>query len=186
MIVNNKKIPYDYRALIAWGIIASLLFTFSQKILFYSLSLGSILIIFFLFLGLIIDYVLTKKQNLLLGFKSFTSMQKLIFKVSISIFIFSTIFSILSLTINEYSYIYILWLFLIGIFSMVLSFLITTNIYNIHSKILIISSILLLLLSMFLEKEVLSLISQLFCIVLIGFGYILIGILKYIESKRQN
>jgi hypothetical protein len=186
MMVNNNLIPYDYRALITWGVIASFLFTFAQNLLSSSLFWGIILIVFSISSGLIIDYKLTKKQNLLVKINNFTSMQVLIFKITISIFIFLTLFSILSLQINEYSFIYILWLFLIGIFSFVLSFLTISNIYNIHALVLISSSILLLLLSIFLGSEVISLLSQIFCIIEIGFGYILIGILKNIESKTQN
>ena len=178
MMVNNNLIPYDYRALITWGVIASFLFTFAQKLLSFSLFLGIVLIVFSISIGLLIDYKLTKKQNLLAKIHSFTSMQILIFKITISIFIFLTIFSVLSLEINEHSYIYILWLFLIGLFSLILSFLTNTNIYNIHAKILISSSILLLLLSIFLGSELISLLSQIFCIIEIGFGYILIGILN--------
>ena len=186
MIVNNKLIPYDYRALITWGVIASLLFTFSELLLSFSFLFAIVFIVFCILLGLIIDYKLTKKQNYLLGINSFTSMQILIFKMTISIFIFLGIFSILSFKIDEYSFIYILWIFLIGIFSLMLSFLIKSNIYNTHAKVLIFSSILLLLLSMLLNKEFISLLGQILCIIEIGFGYILIGILKNIESKSQN
>jgi len=183
---NKELIPYDYRALIIWGIIASFLFTFAQYLLTFSLILGIIFIVVSISFGLIIDYKLTKKQNQLQGITSFTPMQILIFKITISIFIFLSIFSILSLQINEYNFIYILWIFLIGIFSLTLSFLTNSNTYNIHAKILIATSILLLLLSIFLTSEFISLLSQIFCIVEIGFGYIGIGILKNIESKTQN
>lgn len=185
-MVNKELIPYDYRALITWGVIASFLFTFAQNILSFSLILGISFIILSISFGLFIDYKLTKKQNSLAKMNTFNSMQILIFKITISIFIFLGIFSILSLRINEYSFIYILWIFLIGLFSLILSFLTNTNIYNLHAKVLVLSSILLLLLSIFLSSELISFLSQILCIVEIGFGYILIGILKNIESKTQN
>ena len=185
-MVNKELIPYDYRALITWGVIACFLFTFSQSILSTSITIGIVFILFLISFGLLVDYKLTQKQNLLAGIKSFTSMQILIFKITISIFLFLSIFSILSLKINEYSFIYILWIFLIGLFSLILSFLTSTKIYDIHSKILIFTSILLLLLSLFLSSQLISFLSQILCIIEIGFGYILIGILKNIESKTQN
>ena len=185
-MVNKKLIPYDYRALITWGVISSFLFTFSQSILSFSIILGTIFIVFFVFFGLFIDYKLTKKENLLVEINSFTSMQILIFKITISIFVFLSLFSILSLKINEYSFIYILWIFLIGLFSLILSFLTSTKIYDIHSKILILTSVFLLFLSLFFSSQFISLLSQILCIIEIGFGYILIGILKNIESKTQN
>ena len=186
MMVNKELIPYDYRALIIWGVIASFLFTFSQSILSYSFILGIIFVLSLISLGLIIDYKLTKKQNLLVKIESLTSMQILIFKITISIFLFLSIFSILSLKINEYSFIYILWIFSIGLFSLILAFLTSTRIYDIHAKILIFTSILLLLLSIFLSSQLISLASQILCIIEIGLGYIFIGILKNIESKTQN
>jgi hypothetical protein len=186
MMVNKDLIPYDYRALIVWGVIASFLFALSEKILSYSLIIGILFIVFSISLGLFIDYKLTKKQNLLMKIKNFTSMQILIFKITISIFVFLSIFSILSLKINEYSFVYILWIFTIGLFSLILSFLTNTKIYEIHSKILIFTSILLLLLSIFLGSSLISLLSQILCIIEIGLGYILIGTLKNIESKTQS
>ena len=185
-MVNKELIPYDYRALITWGGIASFLFAFSESILSFSIILGIFYILFLISLGLFIDYKLTKKQNLLVKINSFTSMQILIFKITISTFLFLSIFSILSLKINEYSLIYILWIFLIGLFSLILSFLTSTRIYDIHSKILIFTSILLLFLSLVLILWRKAQMQRLLSIIEIGFGYILIGILKNIESKTQN
>jgi len=185
-MVNKEPIPYDYRALITWGVIASFLFAFAQSILSFSIILGIVYILFLISFGLFVDYKLTKIQNLLVEINSFTSMQILIFKITISIFVFLSLFSILSLKINEYSFIYILWIFLIGLFSLILSFLTSTKIYDIHSKILILTSVLLLFLSLFFSSEFISLLSQIFCIIEIGFGYILIGILKNSENKTQN
>lgn len=186
MMGNKNLIPYDYRALITWGVIASFLFTFSQTLLSYSLVFGIVFITLFIFLGLFIDYRLTKKQNLLMQIKNFTSMQIFIFKIAISIFIFMSIFSILSLKIDEYSFVYTLWIFIISIFSLILSYLIKTKIYELHANVLFLTSIFLLFLSMFLNSEQLRFFSQILCIIEIGFGYILIGILKNIESKTQN
>ena len=186
MMANKDLIPYDYRALITWGIIACFLFSFAKSIILFSLVFGVVFIVSFISFGLIIDYKLTKRQNLLVKIKGFTSMQILIFKITISIFVFLSIFSILSLKINEYSFVYILWIFSLGLFSLILSYLTNSNIYNLHAKVLILSSVLLLLLSIFLSTKQISLYSQILCIIEIGFGYILIGIVKNIESKTQN
>ena len=44
---NKNLIPYDYRALITWGVIASFLFTFSQTLLSYSLVFGIVFYLLF-------------------------------------------------------------------------------------------------------------------------------------------
>lgn len=180
LVDSEKFMPYNFNAIIMWGVISILLFLFASYMFEQSMYLGIAFLIIMLSGGGIVEYFLTKKENIKYDIQNFTKIQKFIETVFTFNVIFGILISIILVQNELVSYIYLIWVFLIGVAGYIVGFTINSKIFLNHGKVSAILSLVLFAFSLIFD---LTLLNQAFAIISLGFGYIYLGIKLKKESK---
>jgi len=179
LLENEKFMPYNFNAIIVWGVVAIFLFIFASNIFKISIIYGSIFLIVFLGFGALVEYFLIKNENKKYDMPYFNKLQNFVEKVYVINIIFGIFLTIIFVQSMLIDYIYIIWIFLIGSAGYIAGFSINSKLFTYHSIISISVAFTLFILSTFFN---ITIFNQLAAIVVIGFGYIYLGI----RLKRES
>ena len=180
LLDKEKFMPYDYSMLILWGIVSVVLFLFSGYIFSKSVYYGSVFLTVTIGGAFLVEYLLTKKENRKYRLEALTNLQKF----SESVFAFNIALGILfSILLTQYhliSFIYLIWVFLIGVAEYVLGFSINSKLFFKHGKLSVVSSLAFFAINLFYD---LGALNQIFAVVMVGFWYIFMGLKLKGESQ---
>ncbi|MBU1659081.1 hypothetical protein KKG72_08530 [bacterium] len=184
LLESEKFMPYNFNAVILWGVISIILFVSAQHMFKLSIVYGTLFLTIILGFGGLFEYFLTKKENKKYDFIKFTKIQKFVETVFRANFIFGILISIVLVLNNLISYIYVIWMFIIGISGFVVGYTISSRLFLLHGKYTVLASLVLFGLTIFLGADHVSfVINQIFAILFLGIGYIYLGVRLKKECK---
>ena len=180
LLDSEKFMPYNFNVIIMWGVVSILLFLFASYMFEQSIYIGITFLITMLSGGGAVEYFLTKKENKKYDIQNFTKIQKFIEKVFTLNMIFGILISIVLVQNELVSYIYLIWVFLIGVAGYIVGFTINSKIFLKHGTISAIMSLVLFAFNILFDF---SMLNQAFAVISLGFGYIYLGIKLKKECK---
>ena len=114
LVDKDSFFPYNYNALILWGIIGIIMTLFIGVIYKDSVLYGTVFSIILIVIGLVVEGFLTKKINADYDIDDCTKRQKFIAVLLTSLTLFAIAMSALLAKFDLIIPIYILWIFLMG------------------------------------------------------------------------
>jgi hypothetical protein len=154
---SRKFMPYDYNALILWGIISSILFMFTDIVIInYGVSYGVMFLLVFLVLGFLIESLMIKKENKKFELDQFTEKQKFIEMLFTFASFFSIVLTVVFIQNSLMEYIYTPWIFMIGFIKYIIGFILNDKRFLFMGKINMAVFFLLLICSGFMDILLLS------------------------------
>ena len=180
LIDKDAFFPYNYNALIVWGVIATIMTFVMPSLMKTSVLQGTLFSIFMMGMGFTIEAFLTKRVNEDYDIESCTRKQKFI----VSTFTIQTIFAVvMSALLAKYDLIiplFMLWMFLCGVGDFVVGYVLNIRLFTFAGYLSTGTAILLLMITLFI-KDLGSLDSDFFYFVqgvtvaLLGVGPVLIA-----------
>ncbi len=146
---DQKFFPYNYNALIVWGIISIVLSLFLLESLKRDLFYGTTFLVIMVVLGFFIEGFLIKRENTSYEIDDCTKKQKFIFWSYLLTSSFGIVVSILLAKHGLLSPIYMLWIFICGLGNFVVGYVINQKLFSVAGYVSMILAIGLMLLSLF-------------------------------------
>ncbi len=188
-VLDDKKFfPYNYNALISWGVISIVLSLFLPMLLKSSLIYGSLFLLFLVGGGFFVEGFLTKKENISYDIDDCTRRQKFIFRIYFFTALFGIAMSILLAKHQLLIPIFMLWMFICGLGNIVVGHTINKKLFSIAGYFSISSSILLIFASVFVSE--LSSVDSLFfrltqLATIVSIGVVPIFLAFYIKKEAK-
>jgi len=151
LVDKDSFFPYNYNALVVWGIIGIILTLFMVPMLENSLMMGMIFIIIMMAIGFIVEGFLTKKVNANYDIDDCTHRQKFIMQMFLAETIFGVLMTAVLAKHGLITLIFPLWVMLMGVGHHGVGFVLNLKIFKLTSLIKIIAATLLLVVSLFVE-----------------------------------
>lgn len=181
LIESKKFMPYDYNALVLWGVIASFLFLYTDTVInSFSIYHGIGFLVSFIVIGFIIEVFMIKRENKKFELEQLTKKQKFIEMVFSLASLFCIILTFLFIQNNLTQYLYLHWLFVLGFGTYVSGFVLNQKRFSMIGYLNMIVFILLFGLSFFIDIFELSKYSG---TLFIGGGFIYLGIMGRKDNK---
>ncbi len=151
-ILDDKKFfPYNYNALISWGIISIVLSLFLPSLLKSSIVYGSFFLILLVGIGFFVEGFLIKKENVSYDIDDCTRRQKFIFRIYLFASLFGIAMSILLAKHQLLIPIFMLWMFVCGLGDIVVGYTINKKLFSIAGYFTVSLSVLLIFISVFIS-----------------------------------
>ena len=122
--------PYNFNACHVWSLISVVLTLIMVPSYDHSILVGTVVITIFVFLGFLVEGILTKQVNESYDIDDCTRRQQFIMKNFIMIALFAIVFSTVLANYKLYIPIFILWLFLISLGHFAISFILNIKDYE--------------------------------------------------------
>jgi O-antigen/teichoic acid export membrane protein len=182
LIDKDSFFPYNYNALIIWGVIGMIMTLFI--ITFYKSSViwGSIFSLIMISIGFIIEAFLTKRVNENYDIKDCTKRQKFITEMFTFLSIFAIAFSAILAQNSLFIPIYLLWIFVIGIGDYIVGFILNIKLFKFASILKISVSILVLIGSFFIGD--LGNLNSAFYYFVQGVTFALLGVMPILVGRK--
>ncbi len=186
LVDKDSFFPYNYNALIVWGVIGLVMSVVMPYLMKSSVLWGTMFAVVAMSLGFIIEGFLVKQVNEKYDIKDCTNRQRFIAQT----YTFLTLFAIaLSAVVAKYDLIAVLfslWLFLCGYGNFAVGYVLNIKLFTTTGLLSITASVLLLIFSYFVDNlgnlnSSFFYTSQVISIILLGVVPILMGI----KLKRQ-
>lgn len=190
LVDSQKFVPYAPNALIMWGVVTGFLFLFTQNVIVsFGIFSGALFLAFFIGLAAFIEYRMVSKVNQKYEIEVLTQKQKFIE----SIYIFKSIFTILMTValakLEAYNLIYPIWVFTVGFTSFIAGYVLNQKSFTYHgiaSALLAgVMVLLVLLIPQGTYDIALSYLFRFSALLLMGGGYIWLGLNMKKEQQRQ-
>ncbi len=182
LVDKDAFFPYNYNALIVWGIVGMIMTLFMGVMLKSSLLYGAIFSIVVMTVGFMIEGFLIKKVNQSYDIEDCTKKQKFI---SI-MFSMLTLFAIsLSVLLAKYDLIipaYIVWIFLMGVGHFILGFILNIKIFTLTSYLKMSIAILVMVATLFIDD--LGNLNSTFFYFIQGITFALLGVLPILIGRK--
>ncbi len=188
-VLDDKHFfPYNYNALISWGLISIILTIIFPEVLKNSLLYGMIFLIFMLSLGFIIEGFLIKKENTNYDITDCTRKQKFIFHIYLLTSLFGVVTTLLLASYGLFIPIYVLWIFICGFGNFVVGYTINVKLFKKIGFLSIALSIILMGFCTVVSdlsslESLFARVTQLFAILSLGFAPIYIAKVMKKELK---
>jgi O-antigen/teichoic acid export membrane protein len=182
LIDKDSFFPYNYNALIVWGIIGIVMTIFIASIYKSSVMWGSLFSLVMMSIGFIIEGFMTKRVNEDYDIEDCTKRQKFIMVMFTVLSIFAIAFSALLAQNHLIILIYVLWIFLIGFGDLAVGFVLNIEIFKLVSYLNMSVAILLLIVSYFI-KDLDNLTSTYHSFVQ-GVTFALLGIIPILVGRK--
>ncbi len=188
VLEDRHFFPYNYNALISWGIISIILTIVFPEILKNSLLYGMVFLVFMLSLGFIIEGFLIKKENINYDITDCTKKQKFIFYIYILASLFGVTLTLLLAKYQLFIPIYILWIFICGFGNFVVGYTINVQLFKKVGFLSVAFSIVLMGICIVVDdlstlESVFARVVQLFTILFLGLVPIYIANIMKKEAK---
>ncbi len=147
---DQKFFPYNYNALIVWGVISIVLALFLLESLKNDLLYGTLFLVIMVMIGFYIEGFLIKKENTSYDIEDCTKKQKFIFQSYLLTSFFGIVVSALLAKYGLLVPIYMLWIFICGLGNFVVGYTINQKLFSQTGRISMILAICLMVLSIFI------------------------------------
>lgn len=182
LVDKDAFFPYNYNALIVWGVIGMVMSLFMGILLKSSLLYGAIFSIVLMTVGFMIEGFLVKRINQEYDIEDCTKRQKFI---SI-MFGMLTFFAVaLSVLLAKYDLIipaYAVWIFLIGLGNFALGFILNIKVFTLASYLKMSVAILIMVATLFVGN--LGSLDSLFFFFVQGVTFALLGVLPILIARK--
>lgn len=182
LVDKDTFFPYNYNALIVWGVIGMVMTLFMGVLLKYSLLYGAIFSFVVMSAGFMIEGFLVKQVNQAYDIEDCTKRQKFI---SI-MFSMLTFFAIaLSVLLAKYELIipaYAVWIFLIGLGNFALGFVLNIKLFTFASYLKMSMAILIMIATLFIGD--LGNLDSTFFFFVQGIAFALLGVLPIMIARK--
>jgi hypothetical protein len=145
LVDKDSFFPYNYNALILWGIIGMILTIFMIPLLESSILVGTIFSVVLLTIGFVVEGFLTKRVNADYDIEDCTHRQRFIMIMFTALTLFGVVMTAVLAKYSLFLPIYALWIFLCGLGNYAVGFILNIKLFKISSAMEIVASILLLI-----------------------------------------
>ncbi|GEM_PF-1708046 len=173
-VLDDKRFfPYDYNALIVWGIVSILLSIFLLPILKSSLMLGMVFLFAMLILAFAIEGLLIKKENVSYDIERCTDKQKFIASCYMLASLFGVVMTLLLAKHELLVPIYMIWIFICGLGNFIVGYTINMSLFTKSGYVSITISVILLAISFGIDdlyniESIFARVAQFMTILLLG------------------
>ncbi len=182
LIDKDTFFPYNYNALLIWGVIGTVM-TFMMPVLMKSSIVnGTIFSLVLITLGFIVEGFLTKKINEDYDIDSCTKKQRFIATIYTMLTFFAIVLSALIAKQGMIVPLFALWLFMCGIGDFVLGYVLNIRIFTLLAYCSTLSAVVLLIVSLFVEN--LSSIESVFFYISQAVSFLLLGVAPIMISRK--
>jgi hypothetical protein len=182
LVDKDAFFPYNYNALIVWGIIGMIMTIFMGVLLKYSILTGSVFSLIMMSVGFMIEGFLVKQVNQKYDIDDCTKRQRFISTMFTMLTIFSIALSALLAKYDLIALAYLVWLFACAIGYFSIGFVLNLSIFTKSAYLKIAVSVLLLISSYFVT-DLGSLNSPFFYLVQ-SVTFVLLGILPIMIGRK--
>ena len=133
LVDNSSFFPYNYNALIVWGIVGMLLTIFLPYMYEVAIIYGTVFSLVLMSTGFIVEGTLTKRVNKSYDIDDCTKRQRFIVMMFTTLTIFGIALSALLVKYDLMLLVFALWLFLIGVGNHAVGFVTNIKIFHITS-----------------------------------------------------
>ena len=182
LVDKDSFFPYNYNALIVWGVIAMIMSLFMGAIFKTSLVYGTLFSFAVIAAGFIIEKFLVKKVNDTYDLEDCTKKQKFIFIMFCMLTFFAIVLSVLLAKYNLIIPAYTVWIFLIGVGDFALGFILNIKIFTLVSYIKIGVAILIVVATLFIDD--LGSLDSMFFFFVQGVTFTLLGVLPILIARK--
>ncbi len=185
---DQKFFPYNYNALISWGVISIVLSLFLPILLKNTLLYGSFFLIILVGVGFFVEGFLIKKENINYDIDDCTKRQRFIFHIYLFTSLFGISMSILLAKLQLLIPIFMLWIFICGLGNIVAGYTINKKLFSYTGYFVVSLAILLIFASVFVSDlssidSMFFRLTQLATIISIGVVPIFLAVVIKKESK---
>ena len=182
LVDKDEFFPYNYNALIVWGVIGMIMSLFMGVIFKDSLLYGAIFSFVIMTAGFMIEGFLVKKVNEAYDIEDCTKRQKFISIMFIMLAFFSIVLSVLLAKYNLIILAYSVWIFLIGMGSFALGFILNIKIFTLASYLKISAAILIMVATLFVGD--LGSLDSMFFFFVQGATFVLLGVHPILIARK--
>jgi hypothetical protein len=182
LVDKDAFFPYNYNALIVWGIIGMIMSLFMGVILKSSIFYGVIFSIVMMTIGFVIEGFLTKQVNKDYDIENCTKKQKFIAQIFTILTLFAVALSALLAKYGLISPAYIVWIFMCGVGYFAIGFVLNIRLFTLSAKFKMIIAVLLMVGSYFISD--LSSLDSTFFYFVQGITFVLLGVLPILIGQK--
>jgi len=182
LVDKDSFFPYNYNALIVWGIIGMFLTLFMAPIFKESVLFGAIFSFVMMSIGFIVEGYLTKKVNADYDIEDCTKRQKFIMMMFTTLTMFGIALSALLAKYDLILLIFPVWLFLMGIGHYAVGFVLNINLFNLTSCLKMSVAILMMIGAYFVDG--LGEINSTLYYIVQGVTFMLLGVLPIWMGRK--
>lgn len=182
LVDKSEFFPYNYNALIVWGIVGMLLTMFLPYMYDMSVLYGTVFSLVLMSTGFIVEGTLTKRVNKSYDIDDCTKRQRFIVMMFTTLTIFGIALSALLVKYNLMLLVFALWLFLMGIGNHAVGFVTNIKIFQITSCLKMTASIMIVIAAFFMgdlgdDKSTFFFFVQ-------GITFVLLGVLPIMIARK--
>jgi hypothetical protein len=182
LVDKDSFFPYNYNALVVWGVIGMIMSLFMGSLLKSSILYGSIFSFVMMSVGFMIEGFLTKRVNKKYDIDDCTNRQKFISVLFTMLTFFAIALSALLAKHNLIIPSYVVWIFICGVGYFAIGFVLNIKIFTLMSYLKMVVAILLMTLSFFTEN--LGDINSTFFYFVQGITFVLLGVLPILIGQK--
>jgi O-antigen/teichoic acid export membrane protein len=182
LIDKDSFFPYNYNALIVWGVIGMVMTIFIADIYKSSIMWGTVFSLVMMSIGFVVEGFLTKRVNENYDIEDCTKRQKFIMVMFTSITLFGIAFSAILAQSDLIIPIYLLWIFIIGFGDYAVGFVLNIKLFKFTSTLKMSVAIILLVVSYFMGN--LGDLSSAFHYFVQGVTFALLGVVPILMGRK--
>ena len=182
LVDKDSFFPYNYNAVIAWGIIGMLMTLFMGMLLKFSLLYGTLFSLIMMTIGFVIEGALTKRVNAKYDIEDCTKKQKFISVLFTVLTLFAIVLSALLAKYSLFAPAYISWIFISAIGYLALGHILNITLFTTSAYLKITVAILLMAMSVFVED--LGSLNTMFFYLVQSVTFVLLGILPIMIARK--
>ncbi len=187
LVDKDAFFPYNYNALIVWGVIGIIMSFVMPSMIVSSLLWGTVLSVVLMGICFIVEGFLTKRVNEDYDIDNCTKRQKFIATTFTILTLFSIILTVLFAKHMLITPLFMIWLFAIGFGDHVVGYVLNIKLFSMNGYLSMASSMILLILSLFVDD--LGSIDSVFFYLCQGVSFVMLGIVPILiglKLKRQD
>ncbi len=182
LVDKDSFFPYNYTAIMIWGVIGMVLTLLMLPLLHYSLLLGTLFSLSLFALGFIVEGFLTKKVNDAYDIEDCTRRQRFIMMMFLAVTLFGVVMTALLAKGGLYYPIYAMWMFLCGLGHYSVGFVLNMKIFKISSTIEIVLALLMLIVMLFLDD--LAILESNWHYLFQGMTFLFLGVMPIMIGRK--
>jgi len=182
LVDKDSFFPYNYNALVVWGIIGAIMTLVMPILMKYSVLQGTIFSIVVMGIGFMIESFLTKKVNEDYNIDNCTKKQKFIASTYTMLTFFAIALSALLAKFSLIIPIFALWLFLCGMGNYAVGYVLNIKMFTLVSFLSTSVAVLLLTVAYFIDD--LSSIQSMFFYISEGVSFLLLGVAPILIARK--
>ena len=187
LVDKDAFFPYNYNALIIWGVIGIIMTFAIPPLIVSSILWGTVFSVVLMGIGFIVEGFLTKRVNKDYDIDNCTKRQKFIAATFTILTLFSIILTMLFAKHMLITPLFMIWLFTVGFGDRVVGYILNIKLFSISGYFSMASSMILLILSLFVDD--LGNMDSMFFYLCQGVTFAMLGVVPILiglKLKRQD